>query len=227
MLYKGHLAAGIMIASSAAVAYCNLLNKPIDYTFAITACSALFSMSTSLLPDLDSKTSRISRRLPVIPVVRMFLVIYITTKIIGLKDIPSNNIHALFNSMLAIFTTMSIWVALGHRKILHSIWPVAGMYVLVNSLIGTENIITTGLSIGLQFGLISHILADMHTTEKCHLLYPLNIRIGIANFKSGTDDTKISVIIAIECIIILLLFYIYKNAIMSMEISQFIPSVFM
>lgn len=198
MLYRGHLAAGIIISTTAAIIYAN--NMTIGETLCMSLISGTSSCVTSLVPDLDSKTSKISRLLPIVNIFRTILIFFAILHIYLFLE--SKDIHNLYIVMGCIF----LYESLAHRKLLHSIWFTYILSYFIYIKIGFNNIFLAGITLGLIFGLVSHLIGDSFTKEGCPLFYPIHWKFRIANFKSGKDDKKIIVIISIICLIIVAIF---------------------
>lgn len=209
MLYKGHMAAGAIMSASAAASICIISNEPISKGIGITLAACASSFITSTIPDLDSSTSRISRKIPVMPFIKLFLVFFILSKTALFMQHWNNRYHSI-NIMIHVAFAVFLFSSLGHRKIMHSIWIAGASYFVSNRYIGFDGIIPLGISIGIIMGILSHLWGDMHTTDGCMLLYPVPIVFKVSNNKSGKDDKKILFKIIIECIIIILSLFTYK-----------------
>lgn len=208
MLYEGHAKTGAIITATAALCICLQRNEPLASAVTITGIAALIGREVSAFPDLDSKTSKINIKLPfVMPLIRFALAMYFFINAFYLKD------HAEVLPVIKMALCVFVFVSLSHRKILHSIWIIIVAYYATNrgidflsaKFVLTDVFIST-VSIGITAGIFSHIWGDMHTTDGCRLLYPLNITFRLACFKSGEDDKKITKIITMECITVVLFF---------------------
>lgn len=190
MLFRGHLVAGATISTTVAIVTCMITKTPIVWSIGITAMAFSSSVATSLLPDLDSEASRISKILPIIRILKLFLILFITSKIYGLftMDVFSTE----YTIKLILMTSLSIFIllSLGHRQILHSIWFVVPIIYLCNRYIGFDGWFKCGISIGLIAGICSHLIGDSYTVDGIPLLYPLPIKLK-GKYKSGKDDAKI------------------------------------
>lgn len=203
MLWKGHLKAGMMIGTTSAILLApQYVDGPeIIPTVILSGASTIL---TSLLSDLDSENSKISKKIPIIKAIKILLILNIIFSLIFLI------INKTFIEFLAINILLSVFLykALGHRKLLHSEFIPILIYLLCIKFVGFENFITTGISIGLISGAISHLIGDSFTERGIYPFYPLKIKFRIARFKSGEDDKKINSIIFVLCLIIIFLKYI-------------------
>lgn len=208
MLYEGHAKTGAIITATAALCICLQRNEPLASAVTITGIAALIGREVSAFPDLDSKTSKINIKLPfVMPLIRFALVMYFFINAFYLKD------HAEVLPVIKMALCVFVFVSLSHRKILHSIWIIIAAYHATNygidflsAKFAIADVFISAISIGMTTGIFSHIWGDMHTTDGCRLLYPLNITFRLAHLKSGEDDKKIVKIITMECIAAVLFF---------------------
>lgn len=208
MLYEGHAKTGAIITATAALCICLQRNEPLASAVTITGIAALIGREVSAFPDLDSKTSKINKKLPfVMPLIRLVLVVYFLFNMFYLKD--NMEVLPVIKMALCVF----VFVSLSHRKILHSAWIIIAAYYATNrgiDFLSTKfalmDVFILAVSIGITAGIFSHIWGDMHTTDGCRSLYPLNITFRLARFKSGEDDKKITKTIVMECIMVVLFF---------------------
>lgn len=163
MLYKGHLAAGVIMASTAAI-----ISSPDEKTMMISVpLAGICSIFTSLIPDLDSKTSKISRKIPIVPILQFI-------SILGMLYAFSFIIDFENKFILYFFTCGFVFISLSHRKLLHSLIFLFIIILIVNKYIGFESLYSQSISMGLIMGLSSHLIGDCMTVDVCPLLYPLS-----------------------------------------------------
>lgn len=203
MLYKGHLKAGIMIASTTALLYG--LNKfNIGETVGLTVISGASSILTSLIPDLDSETSKLSRKFPIVKILKIisFIIMIYAIHFLFTDEFMLNK-DGISGFLLYFCSAGFLYISLMHRKLLHSLIFNSLIGLLIYSYIGLENMFFIGLTVGMICGLASHLIGDCMTTDGCVLFYPIPIKVSFFHFKSGKDDSKICVIIFTVCITII------------------------
>lgn len=209
MLYKGHLAVGVIMASTAAI-----ISSPDEKTMMISVpIAGICSIFTSLIPDLDSKTSKISKKIPIVPFLQFISILGMLYAFSFIIDFENKKIiyEYLNKFILYFFTCGFVFISLSHRKLLHSLIFLFVIILIVNKYIGFESLYPQSVSMGLIMGLSSHLIGDCMTVDACPLLYPLPWKIGLKIFKSGKDDFKIVSIILIICIIIICQKYDFFN----------------
>jgi inner membrane protein len=189
MLYKGHLTAGVMVAATAAIV--------LEDSALVTATACLFSCTTALLPDLDSPTSKISQKLPLVKIAKVIAIFVMLYSFSFLMTFDWKDFIIYF------FTSGFIYMSLGHRKLLHSLLFVIPLSFVIYKYIGVNNTILTGITIGLISGLASHLLGDLFTKDGIPLLYPIPFRFRIGWFTAGKNDKIICSIILVLCLIVL------------------------
>jgi len=199
MLYKGHIAAGVIMAPAATFTLFAVNGVHPAKTACACIVSCFASTLTSLLPDLDSKTSRISRKLPVMPLIKIILSLFILMRVFMINDLYHTDIKAVTNIMLQIAVFVFVLLSLGHRKLFHSLWIVMGIAFVSIKFIGLNSVISSGMTTGLIMGAVSHLWGDAHTTDGIPILYPIPFIFKLRNFKSGEDDVKIVWRIMCEC----------------------------
>lgn len=204
MLYKGHLATGMVVATTA-VMMSPLGKENLILSIPVAAGASLI---TALLPDLDSSTSKISQKLPIIQILKIFCIIGILYSFLFILDIKTKTIiYNNFYKFISYFCIFSfLYISLSHRKLLHSLIFIFLLWIPINKYIGFNTIFRNAISMGLLMGIFAHLVGDCFTTDGCPLLYPLPIKIRCKYFKSGKDDKKIFLIILTICMLLLFIF---------------------
>ena len=119
MLYKGHLATGMVVATTA-VMMSPLGNENLLLSIPVTVGA---SFITALLPDLDSSTSKISQKIPIIQILKIICIIGILYSFLFILDIKKRTIiYNNFYKFISYFCIFSfLYISLAHRKLLHSL----------------------------------------------------------------------------------------------------------
>lgn len=201
MCSKGHIAAGAICASSAAV----IATKSTDNTiiFANALFCALSSLLTSQLADIDTPESRISKAFPIMKIITNKIVLVmefcaICVLICTLQFAQSHVTVKEYRYLLLfiIIFAVQIWLMknLQHRGITHTLLfncLLSGIIVYPIT-IGSNNNYYFIFALGLIVGLFSHLLFDTITIQGCPLFFPFkkkNVKL-LKKFKirSGQDD---------------------------------------
>lgn len=209
MLYKGHekIAAPVAFTTLSISLYCTEQTlSPLDFIIAAgIVCST--SLFTACIPDLDSSTSRISRKIPIVNIMKSSFMLIIG--LIMLLYFPKTEYmeYSKYGVIpIGIFCFANLF--LSHRKILHSLWLLEPFILILDKF--SPTFIPYYIAFGLMCGIIAHFVGDCFTTDGCYLLFPIPIRFRIACFKSGEDDDKVCSIIYFLCILILAALHILQ-----------------
>lgn len=122
---------------------------------------------TSQLPDMDSNTSRISRRIPIIKTLKsrellnmVTIALFICLLILGVTRL---NIFIYISGVLLAFACIQVvsFSVFKHRALLHSYWMVAFFFTLcMTPFILKQTTVNMLLGIGLGSGYASHVIYD-------------------------------------------------------------------
>lgn len=129
----------------------------------------------ALLPDIDHQKSYINKKITHSSNKIIILIIY--TLIIG-------GLIYFYKLYILIVTYIWVWLALTkkHRGITHSL---IGMFIFIIPFLFTEYYLS------ILIGYSSHLFSDALTINGISLLYPLEKRYSIGNFKVGKKGEKI------------------------------------
>lgn len=81
-----------------------------------------------------------------------------------------------------------------HRGIMHTMWPVIGLYV---GAISSSNQFISSLLLGLAFGYTSHLFSDSETKMGCPVLWPLYQK-NISIFKITTGTAAETLVLLLD-----------------------------
>lgn len=215
MLGNTHLKIGIITAITASIVIQDNLNI-LEIVGAATISGAS-SILTSQLPDLDSDTSAISKKIPIIKYLKNktgilldFIISAIMILLFYNKNLDIFLIASEAFAFYGLFRCLIIYL-FKHRTFTHSLLAIS--IISIGPLIifyQYPEEIMLAIIIGLIAGYSSHVFFDSLTIKGSPLLWPIiKKKISFYHWKAGKDDPKaIRFAIVLSVIIIILKYYI-------------------
>lgn len=198
---KGHIAVGR--TTGMAIGAVISVHDGIVPTIGAIALGGLFSLLTSQLPDIDSPTSKISKKIPIVKIISDLKLTVFLQGLAIMSVLAFLSTGAVVNSVAFNFMAVICGVAgvqiiikslLKHRRFTHTLLANGALSAIF--LYPYFTILPYKLylyiAMGMVSGLIAHLAYDTATVKGCPLLYPFvkkNISpLKFLNLQSGKYD---------------------------------------
>lgn len=211
---KTHFKLGLISAASATLVASNIIHN--DALLICTPIAIGASVLTSQLPDIDSKRSRISKKIPIVNWMKSknMILISLVLMLIVLLDYRFTNLFSqeihnkiFYTSIIILLTHLFFKIFFKHRKLTHCILScLLVTYVGFLPFMNVNNLLFLAFGLGFSSGYISHIFYDCRTVRGCELFYPI-LKVKVKGKWKSEKDAKKAMKLSFVILTICALYY--------------------